>query len=496
MKTSKTSFTRRLFLGGLLAAPASSALGAPLVRSLVPRPRPEQSGGIADPAQLVERARLTGKVAFAIADLETGALLEAHRPQLGLPPASVAKSVTALYALDALGPEFRFTTRLIATGPIMGGRLEGDLVLVGSGDPTLDTDQLGELAAQLRANGVTEVAGRFLYHAGALPKIAAIDPDQPPQVGYNPALSGLNLNFNRVHFEWRRASDGYAVTMDARARRYSPEVGVARMLVVDRKAPVYTYASKGGIDEWTVARGALGAEGARWLPVRRPALYCAEVFQTLASAQGIAMARPEALAGSAEAFQIGRIDSAPLAEILRGMLKYSTNVTAEAVGLAATIARGGQPKDLAQSGQAMTEWMAARMGAQKARFVDHSGLGDASRLSPLELVRTLAIAAPEGQLRPLLKEVPLRDASGRPMRAHPVKVEAKTGTLNFVSALAGYIGQPGGRQMAFAIFSADEERRARIRPEEMERPRGGRAWLTRARMLQHELLRRWAETYA
>ncbi|MCE8458525.1 D-alanyl-D-alanine carboxypeptidase, partial [Rhodovulum sulfidophilum] len=168
----------------------------------------------------------------------------------------------------------------------------------------------------------------------------------------------------------------------------------------------------------------------------------------------------------------------------------------EAVGLAATIARGGQPKDLAQSGQAMTEWMAARMGAQKARFVDHSGLGDASRLSPLELVRTLAIAAPEGQLRPLLKDVPLRDASGRPMRAHPVKVEAKTGTLNFVSALAGYIGQPGGRQMAFAIFSADEERRARIRPEEMERPQGGRAWLTRARMLQHELLRRWAETYA
>ncbi|ARC88170.1 D-alanyl-D-alanine carboxypeptidase/D-alanyl-D-alanine-endopeptidase [Rhodovulum sp. MB263] len=496
MTNSGNSFSRRLFLGGLLAGPASAALGAPLERSLVPRPRPQQGDHIADAAQLLERAGLSGKVAFAIADLGTGALLETHRPELGLPPASVAKSVTALYALDALGPEYRFTTRLIATGPIAGGRLEGDLVLVGGGDPTLDTDQLGDLAAQLRANGVVEVAGRFLYHAGALPMVPAIDPDQPPQVGYNPALSGLNLNFNRVHFEWRRASDGYAVTMDARARRHSPAVGVARMLVVDRTTPVYTYASKGGIDEWTVARGALGAEGARWLPVRRPALYCAEVFQTLARAQGIALGAPEVLKGSAEAFQIGRIDSAPLSEILHDMLKYSTNVTAEVVGLAATIARGGQPQSLAQSGQAMTEWMASRMGAPKARFVDHSGLGEASRLSPLDLVRTLAIAAPEGQLRPLLKEVPLRDGSGRPLPEHPVEVVAKTGTLNFVSALAGYIGRPGGRQMAFAIFSADEERRARIRPEEMERPPGGRAWLTRARMLQHDLLRRWAGTYA
>ncbi|MBL3571129.1 D-alanyl-D-alanine carboxypeptidase/D-alanyl-D-alanine-endopeptidase [Rhodovulum sulfidophilum] len=496
MTTPLSQLSRRLFLAGLMAGPAASALGAPLDRSPVPRPRPELRGRVADAAQLIEAAGLSGKFAFALVDVETGTLLEAHKPLLGLPPASVAKSVTALYALDALGPEFRFSTRLIATGPVTGGRLEGDLVLAGGGDPTLDTDLLGDLAAQLKAAGVTEVRGRFLYHAGALPGLPAIDPGQPPQVGYNPAISGLNLNFNRVHFEWRRAAGGYAVTMDARARRYAPQVGVARIHVVDRATPVYTYASNGGIDEWTVAQGALGAEGARWLPVRRPALYCAEVFQTLARSHGIVLDTPQEVAGAPAGIQLGRIDSAPLAEILRGMLKYSTNVTAEAVGLASTIARGARPQSLAESGQAMTEWLQTRMGAHKARFVDHSGLGDASRLSPMELVRTLAIAAPEGRLRPLLKDIPIRDDAGRPQTGHPVEVSAKTGTLNFVSALAGYIGAPGGRQMAFAMFSADEARRARLGPEEMEHPPGGKAWISRSRALQQDFLRRWADLYA
>ncbi|SIO54333.1 D-alanyl-D-alanine carboxypeptidase / D-alanyl-D-alanine-endopeptidase (penicillin-binding protein 4) [Rhodovulum sp. ES.010] len=488
--------TRRFVLGGLLAGAGAPGLAEPLTRSLRPVARPEAGRRVAEAEMLVARAGLSGKIGYAVADAATGEVLEVRNPLLGLPPASVTKAVTALYALETLGPEHRFVTRLLATGPVRDGRLDGDLVLTGSGDPVLDTDMLGALVDRLAEAGVREVTGRFLYHAGALPRLAAIDPRQPPHVGYNPAISGLNLNFNRVHFEWKRAGGGYDVTMDARARLYAPTVSVARMQVVDRKGPVYTYSSKGGVDEWTVAQGALGKGGARWLPVRRPALYCAEVFETLASAAGIALPGAEEVAAIPGGTALAEHRSAPLRDILRGMLKYSTNMTAEAVGLASTIARGGQPATLAESAEAMSGWVAGRMGARKARFVDHSGLGDASELSAIEMVRMLVAVAPEGTLRGLMKQVHLRDGRGRPLYDHPVEIRAKTGTLNFVSALAGYVTPPAGRELAFAIFTADMERRASLSPQELERPAGGRSWITRSRRLQMGLLERWIGLYA
>ncbi|MGB8624191.1 MAG: D-alanyl-D-alanine carboxypeptidase, partial [Paracoccaceae bacterium] len=258
--------SRRLVLAGMLAGAAEGALAAPLGRSLRPRARPSdlRNAAVEGAEALISQARLGGKVAFVVADARTGKVLEAKNPLLPMPPASTAKTITTLYALDTLGAGFRFRTQLVATGPLRGGIVQGDLVLVGSGDPVLDTDDLGELAASLKAAGVREVSGGFYYFDRTLPRVRAIDPGQPAHVGYNPAVSGLNLNFNRVHFEWKRASGGWDVTMDARTARLRPEVSIARMHVVNRQAPVYTYADRKGVDDWTVASAALGKGGARW----------------------------------------------------------------------------------------------------------------------------------------------------------------------------------------------------------------------------------------
>nr|WP_132950685.1 D-alanyl-D-alanine carboxypeptidase/D-alanyl-D-alanine-endopeptidase [Rhodovulum bhavnagarense] len=488
-------FSRRLFLGAVLSVAAGGALATPLARSPRPAPRPAGAGRAASSERLIARAGLSGKLCFAVADARTGEMLEVHNPLLGLPPASVTKAVTTLYALETLGAQHRFETRLIATGPLKGRTIQGDLVLVGGGDPTLDTDMLGDLALQVAAAGVSGVTGRFLYHSGPLPELSGIDSEQPVHAGYNPAVSGLNLNFNRVHFEWQRAGTGYAVSMDARAMRYRPEVGTARIEVVQRAAPVYTYRANGGVDEWTVAQGALGKGGQRWLPVRRPGHYCADVFHTLARFHGVSLPRPVASDLPVPGFVLARHQSDPLSTILRDMLKYSTNLTAETVGLSATMARGGDPVSLAASGRSMTEWLTERIGTHKARFVDHSGLGAASRLSPAEMVRILVTAGPEGPVASLMKEIPMRDDQGRVVANHAVKVRAKTGTLNFVSTLAGYATGHSGRELVFAIFSADEARRAALTGDERERPPGGRAWLGRARRLQRDLVDRWGTLY-
>jgi D-alanyl-D-alanine carboxypeptidase/D-alanyl-D-alanine-endopeptidase (penicillin-binding protein 4) len=447
-----------------------------------------------DVEALVREARLGGKIGFAVADARTGRFLEGREQGDTMPPASVAKAITSLYALETLGAGYRFSTRLIATGPVQGGMIQGDLILAGSGDPTLATDQLAGMAATLAQRGVRGVTGRFRVYGGALPYVRQIDPDQPDHVGYNPSVSGLNLNFNRVYFEWKQAQDGYQVSMDARSERVRPAVTVARMSIANRSAPVYTYTDRNGVDDWTVAGGALGTGGSRWLPVRRPADYTGEVFQVLAAAQGIRLPRAEA-AQSLQGTVLVEQLSDDLGTVLVDMLKWSTNLTAEVLGLSASIRRGAQPGNLAASGRRMGDWLADRIGVNGERFVDHSGLGGDSRISPDHMVRALVSAGAEGPLRRMMKRIDMKDAGGNTIRNHPAQVVAKTGTLNFVSALAGYVQTPSNAVLAFSIFSADLSRRRGLTDDEMERPEGGRGWTGRARHLQQQLIERWTTLY-
>ncbi|WP_339760643.1 D-alanyl-D-alanine carboxypeptidase/D-alanyl-D-alanine-endopeptidase [uncultured Sulfitobacter sp.] len=492
-------FSRRFFLGSAAAGIfAPAAFAAPPNTSLRPVLRSGDLFRRAIPtaSELIEAANLKGQVAFVVADAKTGTVLEQKAPTVGLMPASVTKAITALYALDTLGADHRFETQIVATGGITAGEVQGDLILVGGGDPTLDTDALAAMAARLKDAGIHSVKGGFKVYEGNFPRVSRIDPEQPDHVGYNPGVSGLALNFNRVHFEWKRGNSGYAVTMDGRSARYRPEVSMAVMQVQDRAVPVYTYRDDSKRDTWTVAKQALGKNGARWLPVRKPGRYAADIFTTMAGANGIRLRDLQMIdALPAEAEVVVTQQSAPLHEILRDMLKYSTNLTAEMTGLASTIARGKTPQTLKESAAEMNQWAKATLGMQNPALVDHSGLGSESRISASDMLTALVKVNDTGTLKPILKTIVLRDEKGRPKRDHPIKVDAKTGTLNFVSTLAGYIQAPNGREMAFVVFSADETRRATLSRAQRERPDGGRAWNARAKRLQQELIERWGATY-
>ncbi len=150
------TFSRRAILTGLLSSAAGVALAeAPLVS-----PRPNGRTGAVEVApetspipriapraretieEMIAAADLDGTVGCVLADADTGEMLEQIDAGVALPPASVTKAVTALYALDALGGAFRFITRIYATGPVEGGILRGDVILAGGGDPTLSADHL------------------------------------------------------------------------------------------------------------------------------------------------------------------------------------------------------------------------------------------------------------------------------------------------------------------------------------------------------------------
>lgn len=468
-------------------------------RSLRPERRPGPRSGIGANGKasvagtgldaLVASAKLGGAVSLVVADAATGAVIEGLDEDRSLPPASCMKALTTLFALDRLGPDFRWTTRLLATGPIAGNTVQGDVILAGSGDPTLTTDGMGDLAARLAARGVRGLTGRFLVYAGSLPQVPFIDDGQPEYVGYNPTISGLNLNFNRVHFEWKRGGDGWNLTMDARGERFVPQVSMATMRMANRETPLFTYRRGEGTDNWTVAAAALGKGGARWLPVRQPEVYAGEVFRTLAAAQGIRLPEPDLARALPAGTVLAALPSDPLAPVARDMLKHSTNLTAEVVGLTSSGAA-----TLAASARAMEDWARNRYGIA-GRFVDHSGLGGASRITAQHMAR--ALVGGRGTALPgLLRDYGMRNVEGEAIKGHAVRVVAKTGTLNFASGLVGYIQPPSGRDLVFAIFCADVARRDRLSMSEREQPEGGSQWTRRARGLQARLVGRWGALVA
>lgn len=456
--------TRRALLAGF----ASLALARP--------------GRAATAAESVEailaRSGLGARSGFLVADLASGSVLEEHRSDRAFPPASVIKIVTALYALDTLGRGYRFHTRVVAAG--------GDLALAGDGDPTLDTDALGALAAET-ARG-WRGGGRLLTSSGALPAIEMIDTDQPPLATYNPTISGLNLNYNRALLS--RA--GKALRVTAKGDRREVPVSVPGVALTDRPEPRLTEGESGEL--WRIPAVKLAGRGGLCLPVRAPAPYAANAFAALLAAEG---ARPPTADGAAPArfdgVSVAEHASDPAVEMVRGMLFHSTNLTAETLGLRASQARGLAPRRLADSAGSMRDWARGALGLRDAAIANHSGLTDATRIAPADLIGVLIRA--EGPLRDLLRERRIAASAADPEQSLAgARLLCKTGTLDFVSALAGYL-TTGTRDLAFVIFAADPVLREQIPSARREDPPGAKAWAKRARGQEQALLRRWVSLY-
>ncbi len=466
-----------------LLAAGAAWLAAPAVRAAAEPAPAATSAAILAASGLGE---LTG---FALADLGGSGLLEAHQPDLGRPPASVAKIVTTLYALEALGPDYRFATRILGAGPIEGGVLQGDLVLAGGGDPGLDTDALGALAAALRTRGLTGVSGRLLVADGALPAVAAIDPDQPAEAAYNATVSGINLNFNRVFMAWQAGATGLAFS--APGARFESKVSSIRAELVDDGLPGLRV--DGGGEIWSLPRDGLRRRGSVWLPVRAPAAYAGEVFGRLAGDSGLALPAAQTVA------------AAPGAELARARQPAAGAGAARDAGLFdQPDGRGGRAPGRA----------GARAGAGRARRVGggDDGLGAGALRAdprqpgqPFRPERRIAAvggrpggaAAAGGGLgaagaAEIAADPRRAAAAARDPRRHGGVEDRHDGLRQRAGGLSERAAAPAGLRDP----GRRPGRRAAIRPEEREKPPGGAAWLARARAQEQALLRRWAAVYA
>lgn len=437
-------------------------------------------------------------VGYILFEPDSGTMLESRAADTPFIPASVAKLPTVAAALALLGPDHRFTTRLLATEPLTGGVLRGDLILQGGGDPALATEGLVQLLGGLAAAGLRRVEGRFLYDTGLLPDLAEIDAGQPWAAPYNTGVGALSLNYNRALLNWRRGATGPEVLTVADAGRLPLDSVAVRPMAGSRGFPLLP----DGADRWLMAPPAAGEAGGAWVPVARPGLAAASLFRRLAGDAGIALPLPEAGRAPGGVPVLGALDSLPLNELARGLLRHSNNLSAEVIGLAASKRLDPSAATLDRSAALLQGWLTrqpmetgGQVAGQKAgwrglRLANHSGLGTGSRATPRQMAALLRAG------RPALWELLPGEEDGK---ALPSGVHAKTGTLAYVKGLAGLLTAGSGRQLGFVLFIADPARRAALDAALDRRvtaiPAEARGWAAAARRVQDETLGRWVLAY-
>jgi serine-type D-Ala-D-Ala carboxypeptidase/endopeptidase (penicillin-binding protein 4) len=436
-------------------------------------------------------------VGYLLIDLESGQELAELNPDLPLIPASTAKLATAVVALDVLGPEHRYRTELLARGTIDAGVLHGDLILRGGGDPALDVADLLELAVRLQSHGVDYVDGRFLVDDSALPYFSEIAPTQPPEAAYNPGIGALSLAFNRVRVAWRGGGRIDAATLpplhEATFEGALPGLlpaGGVQLERNDERAVIWRVADRGRRRQVTE------------LPVKDPGLHAGYVFRQLAGAQGISLAPPLRGLTPAGAYVLAAHESVPLRYLLRDTLVYSNNMMAEMIGLSAAARLGDVSGGLGAAGDLLLGRLARLMPEvdwRGAELGNHSGLDSSGRLTPRQLAAIVRYGWQSDALPALL---PGGGWSGTLIRrfdgtGQALRVWAKTGTLNYGSALAGYLFPMTDRPAVFVTMISDVDARAAYDallpyPGPAAQAAAGR-WLGRAQALQDGLVESWLQ---
>lgn len=473
----------------------------------------DDADGIFDPdAVIAAHGFAPHQVGYLAVDLRDGAILEQRNADASFIPASVTKIPATVAALASLGWGHRFETALYRTGPVVEGVLRGDLYLVGGGDPLLTADDLAELVVQAQQGGIRDLAGTFHYDAGFLTQLAAIDPDQPETATYNPGISALSVNFNVIQVSWETDPAEGTLSITATSNTDTQRVPAdSAVFAVAQDASgqrsTFRLGDSQDSDVWVIARH-VSPEGQDWLPVRATALNTAMVFRRMAQERGLGLPTPTEADLPDGAVQVASHQSPPLARIVRGVLRYSNNLSAELVGLVATRTLSGQALPLADSARFLDHWLQGRIGEgdwDSYRGRNHSGLAADARTTPRQMVDILRYAdsLDSGDdsfvgLLPLVATIEPGRPNSRQDRV--IEVRAKSGTLYYGSGLAGYLLMDGQPKIAFAVFVSDLEARRRLDsaddPAARNRPPGAQHWLARARTVQRALLDHWAETRA
>jgi D-alanyl-D-alanine carboxypeptidase/D-alanyl-D-alanine-endopeptidase (penicillin-binding protein 4) len=383
-------------------------------------------------------------------------------------PASTMKVITTYAALEALGPAYTWRTRAYATGPIRDQVLQGNLVLVGGGDPYMTAERWWSFVSGLRQAGVQKIAGDVIID-NTLFSPQGEDRgsfDNRPYRTYNVLPDALLVNFQTVTLSV--VPDPATGTVRASANPWPANLTLDNSVRLD---PGSCRRGSGGVvvgmpDGPTGSRLAVSghyAAGCGQFSVPRAVMrapdYAYGLFKTFWQQSGGTISGGMKLGTApADAHLLYTHESLTLAEVIRLVNKFSSNVMARTVFLTLAAEKSGRPATAAGGRQAVASFLASRgitipdlslengSGLSRDERVTAQGLADVlldayrSQYMP-EFAASLPLSATDGTLKSRFRSP---DMQGR--------LRMKTGTLDDVSALAGYVHAASGRSFVTVII--------------------------------------------
>jgi len=395
-------------------------------------------------------------VALYVQEVDAQTPLLAWNADQPMNPASTMKLVTTLAALEVLGPTYSWPTEAYAHGTLAGDTLHGDLVLKGYGDPKLDLERFWNLLSELRSRGLREIRGDLVVDRSYF-QLEHTDPsrfDNEPSRPYNVMPDALLINFKSVRMQFIPEPDSGTV-------RILPTPAFAQVQILNQLA-----LGAGGCNampdrpqvQMEVPRLTFTGvfprdcgEHSRNFALLGPDEYALSLFrQAWAGMGGSFYGGVRSHNVDAQAQRLFVAQSAPLAEIIRDINKFSNNVMARHLFLTLSGVQGA-PATTERSAQAVRDWLRAS-GIEAPELVMENGAG----LSRIERIsaRTLARILLRGFASPLMPEyvasLPIVGVDGTVRRrlgdsSAAGQAHIKTGYLGGVRAVAGYVRNPSGK---------------------------------------------------
>ena len=398
-------------------------------------------------------------VAFLAIDANRGTLIDSVHPDDDFIPASTFKLIVGSASLDRFGPKQRFVTTLSSDGTRAGTALHGDLILRGGGDPTLDDKALREAARAVARSGITRIDGALILDNTAFRYPSALYRPgwawDDLTYGYGAPTDALSVDENALHVTVAPGPrPGSAVALSV-----SPETA---SLQIENHAITGSSEATDTIDAmrpWNdpnvvriigvIPQGAKGPDRFR-VAVENPQAFVGDAFLADLEANGVAVAagmRTDASPPGATTLWQHR--SPPLSTILARMWQPSDNFIAEML--------------FRHLGGARAEraWL-RRVGIdpKTLTIVDGSGLSAYDRVTPRALVRILQYDRAPQRRAIVEAALPLSGVRGtlKYRFRDPIlrgKVNAKTGSVNHVRTLAGYLQTERHGTVTFALLVND-----------------------------------------
>ena len=459
------------------------------------------------------RARIAGHIAqprFAraawgakVVSLATGKVVFEHDAGRYFNPASNAKLYTAALALDALGDDYRIKTSLYAASrPDRAGRLAGDLMVYGRGDPSIAASfnggdyyaALEPFAQALAAAGVRRIDGDLIgdesYFRG--PPLGAGWGWTDLQWYYGAETSALSINDNSLDLFVNpgtktgipcRISTGPATPLVTLINR----TGTAKL---GSKRSIGIYRPLGENVIYISGRMPIDDPGYTvHVAVHKPASLFVEMLKQVLEQHGIAIKgkayavdwlyRDVTPVDLSRLVELGSVYSRPVRDIVRLMLKVSQNLYAELLLLQVGASRaagalnagsgrgqvadqnGGEARELTteQEGvEQMNLFLSKAIKDERGALLEEgSGLSRRDIVTPASMVALLAFMSRHRLADVFRESLPVAGGDGTLQNrmkgtAGAGNIRAKTGTLQYVNALSGYVKTAAGEQLAFPIM--------------------------------------------